>query len=172
MELLHCQLILNLVKNKQQMREHLVNKFAQDVEKPAEIKQETPYEKRIREENEQHDKDYKPPEIIHKTPQEIQAEKLEIEKDYRDKFEQAYKEELSINEKTLSKLFGGNSQKSMENLGMKVVLISNHLKMSTTKYENSKIKNEVLQAFVKQSFNWEANFGFKSWLDKITILQA
>ena len=109
MELLHCQLILNLVKNKQQMREHLVNKYVQDLEKPAEIKQETPYEKRIREENEQHDKDYKAVENIAKTPEEIQAEKLEIEKDYREKFSKAYSYELSLNEKTLGKLLGGNS---------------------------------------------------------------
>lgn len=126
------------------MREHLVNKYLQDLEKPAEIKQETPYEKRIREENEQHDKDYKAVANVAKTQEEIQAEKLEIEKDYRDQFLKAYNYELSLNEKTVGKLLGENSSKSMENLGMKVVLISNHLKMSSTKYENSKIKNDVL----------------------------
>jgi len=41
------------------MREHLVNKFVQDLDTPSEVKIETPFEKRIREENEQNDKDFK-----------------------------------------------------------------------------------------------------------------
>ena len=48
LETLHCQLIMSSLKQAQEMREHLVNKFRQDVDKPGETKQETPYEQRER----------------------------------------------------------------------------------------------------------------------------
>lgn len=111
-----------------------MNKFRQEVDRPGEIIQETPQQRRERE--------YKgepAPEIKQKTPEEIQAEKAAIEKDYREKYASAYKMELAITESTLHLMFAGNTSQNLEPLVDKVLLVSNHLKMSSTRFSNSKI---------------------------------
>ena len=114
------------------------------MEKPGETKVETPYEKKIREEN---DPDSKPPDEV-KSPQEIEKEKQQIDNDYRERFQKAYKAELMVNEATLTRLFADKTGK-LSNLAEKVMLLSNHLKLTSTKYSESFAKNAHFEVFLK-----------------------
>lgn len=52
--------------------------------------------------------------------------------------------ELIITDTTLSMLFADATSPNLGSLVDKVLLVSNHLKMTSTKYSNSKIKNQKL----------------------------
>lgn len=54
-----------------------------------------------------------------------------------------------VNEQTLAKLFAENTSKNLQNLAEKVLLLSNHLKLSSTKFGDSKIKNDHLEVILK-----------------------
>jgi len=82
-----------------------VSKFIQESDKVAEVKIETPWEARMREQNETETGEKISVEKKEKTPEEITAEKAVIEKDFRDRYAKAIDDErasVSLLESRLS----------------------------------------------------------------------
>lgn len=70
----HCYLVLSLIQKSQSQRSYLVTKFAQEFDKPSEVKIETPYEARMREQAEAEGVETKSQEEKkEKTPEDIAA---------------------------------------------------------------------------------------------------
>jgi len=68
-----------------------VNRFLQDYDKPGEIRVETPYERRKREEEaKEKGEEVAPAEQIEKPPEEIEAEKAQVKKKYIEEYQSAH----------------------------------------------------------------------------------
>ena len=119
------------------------------MQKPLEVRIETPYEQRMREKQEKEAEEAGAPPIKQekkdKTPEEIKLEREEVDKTYREKFSQAQKEELSILESTLSRL---NQSANLSDLADKVLITSTHYRLTCTKLSDSKIQLPSVQVLI------------------------
>ena len=67
-----------------------MNRFLQDYDKPGEIRVETPFERRKREEEaKERGEEVPAPEQVEKAPEEIEAEKVQVKKKYIEDYESA-----------------------------------------------------------------------------------
>ena len=83
------QLILILLKNSETLCAHLIARFRQAIQRPSEVRIETPYEKYQRENNIEPAEGETREERKEKTPEEIVEEKANITTNYTEKFNQA-----------------------------------------------------------------------------------
>ena len=132
LQFIHCYLILQLTERLQSQRGHIVSKFVQDCDKACEIKIETDYEKRVREEAEAKGEEVRPgfEKPKEKTAEEIKAEQVKIEAEYRQLYKNTYEEEKQVLESTIVRL---NKSAHLKGLMSKIVLLSHHFKLTTTK---------------------------------------
>ena len=112
------------------------------MQKPLEVRIETPYEQRIREQQEKEAEEAGAPPIKQekkdKSPEEIKLEREQVDKSFRDRFSQAYKDEVTILESALQLL---SQNDKFSELADKVLLASNHYRLFSTKWSDSKVKS-------------------------------
>ena len=144
----HCYLILQLIQRLQSQRGHIVDKFVQELDKATEVKVETDYEKRVREEAEAKGEEVRPgfEKPKEKTPEEIKAAQTQIEADYRQLYKHTFDEEKAVINTTLTRL---SNQAHLRLLMDKIVLSSTHFKLSSTKVSDLQVQNDLIQAILK-----------------------
>lgn len=108
----------------------MVNVFIQERNKPAEVRIETPYEQRMREQAEAEQGGVtQAEEKKEKTPEEIQAAQAEIEKTHRQLFDQAFATEKAVIQKSVERLRG---DPKMEGVLNKVLSMSTLFKLTSS----------------------------------------
>ena len=129
LDFVHCHLILDLLKLALSQRSNIVYRYVQEKNKVAEVKIETPYEKRKREqemaergEEEQVKKEEPPKE---KTAQEIQEEQQAIHKQFGEQYAKAMIEEQELIRGTLALVDQNNQGHALDALRDKVALLTN-----------------------------------------------
>lgn len=130
LDFVHCHLILELLKLSLSQRSNIVYRYVQEKNKVAEVKIETPYEKRKREQemaergdDEQMKKEEPPKE---KSPQEIQEEQQAVHLQFSEQYANALNEERDLTKQTLALLEQKNQGKhSLDALIDKVALLTN-----------------------------------------------
>ena len=88
-EFCQFQLILILLKNSETLCDHLIARFRQSIQRPSEVRIETPFERYQRENNIEPADGETREERKEKTPEEIVEEKAKITTDYDEKFKLA-----------------------------------------------------------------------------------
>ena len=136
----HCHLILSLIQKLQSQAEHIVTIYAQEYDKPAEVKIETPYEQRMREQAEAENMETKSvEEKKEKTPDEISAERAHILSTHQAMFARSLTDETEILEHTLLRM---TKIPSLDQLTDKVILLSRRFKQ--TGHVSSSVKHPLI----------------------------
>lgn len=128
----HSHLILMIVDWIQCQRENVTTVFLQEFDKLGEQKQETPYEQRLREQAEAEGRDWTQSDSLKpRTPEQIQAEREELEKRARDRFAELLSQESEGVVEILKRL---EQVPKLESLCRKVALASTHLRLVQTNH--------------------------------------
>lgn len=141
------QLALDLVGWSQSQRQHIVCLFVQESDKVSEVKIETAYEQRMREQAEAESRPWEPnPLLKTKTAEEIKQEKQQLEAAFRTKFEEAANQEKAALEQSLKRL---ENKPKLQALADKIALQSQLLKFTTVKAGDIAFQNDLVSSILR-----------------------
>lgn len=121
--------------------------FVQESDKVSEVKTETAYEQRMREEAEAQGRPWEPnPLLKPKTAEEIKQEKQQLESQFRARFEEAANQEKAALEQSLTRL--ANLPK-LQALADKIALQSQLLKFTSVKAGDIAVQNDLVSSILR-----------------------